>query len=155
MPVGQVAQRNAEVWSYFYRFLWTVCYETECSESLELHVHLNSSIFLIFSAESTEERSEYDKTVAEQLAEKYSNSSYYRETKAHLESISSGNKMKTKGIFRQITYANSFLHQLKWVSRRTFKNLIGNPQASIAQVRLFVSIILSYTLNLFGSWIIR
>ncbi|NXJ20025.1 ABCG2 protein, partial [Dicrurus megarhynchus] len=86
------------------------------------------------TAESTEERSEYDKTVVEQLAEKYSNSAYYRETKAHLESISSGNKRKTKGVFRKITYANSFLHQLKWVSRRTFKNLIGNPQASIAQV---------------------
>ncbi|NXU60818.1 ABCG2 protein, partial [Horornis vulcanius] len=86
------------------------------------------------TAESPEERSEYDKTLAEQLAEKYSNSAYYRETKAHLESISSGNKKKTKGLFRQITYANSFLHQLKWVSRRTFKNLIGNPQASIAQL---------------------
>uniref|UniRef100_A0A8D2QJF0 ATP binding cassette subfamily G member 2 (JR blood group) n=1 Tax=Zonotrichia albicollis TaxID=44394 RepID=A0A8D2QJF0_ZONAL len=82
----------------------------------------------------TEECSEYDKTLAEQLAEKYSNSAYYRETKAHLESISSGNKKKTKPLFRQITYANSFLHQLKWVSRRTFKNLIGNPQASIAQL---------------------
>ncbi|NXI75217.1 ABCG2 protein, partial [Rhipidura dahli] len=86
------------------------------------------------TAESTEECPEYDKTVAEQLAEKYSNSAYYRETKAQLESIPSVNKMKTKGVFRQITYANSFLHQLKWVSRRTFKNMIGNPQASIAQV---------------------
>ncbi|NXU41986.1 ABCG2 protein, partial [Drymodes brunneopygia] len=86
------------------------------------------------TAESTEEHTEYDKSLAEQLAEKYSNSAYYRETKAHLESISSGNKKKTKGVFRQITYANSFLHQLKWVSRRTFKNLIGNPQASIAQL---------------------
>ncbi|NXU96064.1 ABCG2 protein, partial [Cettia cetti] len=86
------------------------------------------------TAESPEEHSEYDKTLAEQLAEKYSNSAYYRETKAHLESLSSGNKKKTKGLFRQITYANSFLHQLKWVSRRTFKNLIGNPQASIAQL---------------------
>ncbi|NXL17654.1 ABCG2 protein, partial [Setophaga kirtlandii] len=86
------------------------------------------------TAERIEECSEYDKTLAEQLAEKYSNSTYYRETKAHLESISSGNKMKTKRLFPQITYANSFLHQLKWVSRRTFKNLIGNPQASIAQL---------------------
>uniref|UniRef100_A0A8C3M6J7 ABC transporter domain-containing protein n=1 Tax=Geospiza parvula TaxID=87175 RepID=A0A8C3M6J7_GEOPR len=68
------------------------------------------------------------------MSEKYSNSAYYRETKAHLENISSGNKKKTKQLFRQITYANSFLHQLKWVSRRTFKNLIGNPQASIAQL---------------------
>ncbi|NWY73342.1 ABCG2 protein, partial [Erithacus rubecula] len=86
------------------------------------------------NTDSTEERSEYDKNLAEQLAEKYSNSAYYRETKAHLESISPGNKKKSKGLFRQITYANSFFHQLKWVSRRTFKNLIGNPQASIAQV---------------------
>ncbi|NXW70924.1 ABCG2 protein, partial [Hirundo rustica] len=86
------------------------------------------------TAESTEEPSEYDKTLADQLAEKYSNSAYYRETKAQLESISSGNKKKAKGLFRQITYANSFLHQLKWVSRRTFKNLIGSPQASIAQL---------------------
>ncbi|XP_009099622.1 broad substrate specificity ATP-binding cassette transporter ABCG2 [Serinus canaria] len=86
------------------------------------------------NTESTEECSEYDKTLAEQLAEKYSNSAYYRETKAHLESISSGNKKKTKQFFQQITYANSFLHQLKWVSKRTFKNLIGNPQASIAQL---------------------
>uniref|UniRef100_A0A8C5UE88 ATP binding cassette subfamily G member 2 (Junior blood group) n=1 Tax=Malurus cyaneus samueli TaxID=2593467 RepID=A0A8C5UE88_9PASS len=82
----------------------------------------------------TEECSEYDKTLAERLAEKYSNSAYYQETKAQLESISSGDKKKSRGVFQQITYANSFLHQLKWVSKRTFKNLIGNPQASIAQV---------------------
>ncbi|NWX72087.1 ABCG2 protein, partial [Alca torda] len=80
------------------------------------------------------EHTGYDTTLAEMLAEKYSNSAYYQETKAALENISLGNKKKTKAVFRQITYANSFLHQLKWVSRRTFKNLIGNPQASVAQV---------------------
>ncbi|NXG86952.1 ABCG2 protein, partial [Stercorarius parasiticus] len=100
---------------------------------------------------TAEERTGYDTTLAEMLAEKYSNSAYYQETKAALESISLGNKKKTKAVFRQITYANSFLHQLKWVSRRTFKNLIGNPQASVAQVTLFVSILLWYTLNLFYS----
>ncbi|KFV42387.1 ATP-binding cassette sub-family G member 2, partial [Tyto alba] len=92
--------------------------------------------------EGTEECAEYDKTLAEKLAEKYSNSAFYQETKAVLENISLGNKKKTKTVFRQITYANSFLHQLKWVSKRTFKNLVGNPQASIAQVMLFVSILL-------------
>ncbi|NXE77181.1 ABCG2 protein, partial [Cochlearius cochlearius] len=86
------------------------------------------------TAESTEERTECDITLAEKLAEKYSNSAYYQETKAVLENISLGNKKKTKAVFRQITYANSFLHQLKWVSRRTFKNLVGNPQASVAQL---------------------
>ncbi|NXK48646.1 ABCG2 protein, partial [Chauna torquata] len=86
------------------------------------------------TAETIEEHIEHDKTLAEKLAEKYSNSAYYRETKAILENISSRNKKKTKAIFRQITHANSFCHQLKWVSRRTFKNLVGNPQASIAQL---------------------
>ncbi|NXL05492.1 ABCG2 protein, partial [Mesembrinibis cayennensis] len=86
------------------------------------------------TAESTEEHAEYNKTLAENLAEKYTNSAYYQETKAVLENSSLGNKKKTKAVFRQITYANSFLHQLKWVSKRTFKNLVGNPQASIAQL---------------------
>ncbi|XP_025920595.1 ATP-binding cassette sub-family G member 2 isoform X1 [Apteryx rowi] len=86
------------------------------------------------AAENTEEHIDCDKTLAEKLAEQYSSSTYYQETKAILENISLGNKKKTKAIFRQITYANSFCHQLKWVSRRTFKNLIGNPQASIAQL---------------------
>ncbi|NWS71926.1 ABCG2 protein, partial [Crotophaga sulcirostris] len=86
------------------------------------------------NTERTEEHNEYDKTLAEMLAEKYSKSAYYQETKAVLENMSLGNKKKSRAVFRQITYANSFLHQLKWVSKRTFKNLVGNPQASIAQV---------------------
>lgn len=96
--------------------------------------------FSTFPAESIEEHIEYNTTLAEKLAEKYCNSTYYQETKAILENISLGNTKKTKAFFRQITYTNSFCHQLKWVSRRTFKNMVGNPQASIAQVRLFVSI---------------
>ncbi|XP_064366458.1 broad substrate specificity ATP-binding cassette transporter ABCG2 isoform X2 [Dromaius novaehollandiae] len=86
------------------------------------------------NAEITEEHIDRDKTLAEKLAEQYSNSTYYKETKAILENFSLGNKKKTKVIFRQITYASSFCHQLKWVSKRAFKNLIGNPQASIAQL---------------------
>ncbi|NXD85518.1 ABCG2 protein, partial [Halcyon senegalensis] len=86
------------------------------------------------TADSTEECAGYDKTLAEKLAEKYSSSAYYQETKAALENISLGNQKKTKAVFRQITYTTSFLHQLKWVSKRTLKNLLGNPQASIAQL---------------------
>ncbi|PKK28947.1 ATP-binding cassette, sub-family G (WHITE), member 2 (Junior blood group) [Columba livia] len=86
------------------------------------------------TADNTEEHSACAKTLAERLAEKYSSSTYYQETKAVLENIYLGNNKQTKPIFQQITYANSFLHQLKWVSKRTFKNLVGNPQASIAQV---------------------
>ncbi|NWH58932.1 ABCG2 protein, partial [Geococcyx californianus] len=92
----------------------------------------------VTTVESPEECTEYDKTLAEKLAEKYFDSVYYQETKAVLENISLGNKKKSSAVFQQITYANSFLHQLKWVSKRTFKNLVGNPQASIAQVMLFI-----------------
>ncbi|XP_064006451.1 broad substrate specificity ATP-binding cassette transporter ABCG2 [Pogoniulus pusillus] len=74
------------------------------------------------------------RSLAEKLAEEYCSSAYYQETKASLEKISLGSQKKPKAAFRQITYANSFLLQLRWVSRRTFKNLLGNPQASIAQV---------------------
>ncbi|XP_063773084.1 broad substrate specificity ATP-binding cassette transporter ABCG2 isoform X2 [Pseudophryne corroboree] len=80
-------------------------------------------------------------TVVEKLSTEFCNSSYYRETKAELEKLSSSEKIKTNFFSRQITYNTSFFHQLKWVSKRSFKNLLGNPQASIAQV--MVSLILS------------
>ncbi|XP_072858078.1 broad substrate specificity ATP-binding cassette transporter ABCG2 [Pogona vitticeps] len=88
--------------------------------------------------ENIDEHISRDKTLAEKLAEEYINSVYYQETKADLEKLSSGNQKET--VFREITYTTSFWHQLKWVSKRTFKNLVGNPQASIAQ--LFVTILL-------------
>nr|XP_033815331.1 broad substrate specificity ATP-binding cassette transporter ABCG2 isoform X4 [Geotrypetes seraphini] len=75
-----------------------------------------------------------NKTVVERLVEKYCNTTYYQDTKAELLKLSSGKKEKTEVFFRQITYSTSFCHQLKWVSRRTVKNLLGNPQASIAQI---------------------
>ncbi|NXN07266.1 ABCG2 protein, partial [Indicator maculatus] len=87
-------------------------------------------------AESTEAQAAEDTTLAEKLAEQYCSSAYYQETKSTLEKISLGSQKKSKAVFRQITYANSFLHQLRWVSKRTLKNLVGNPQASIAQVTL-------------------
>ncbi|XP_068127210.1 broad substrate specificity ATP-binding cassette transporter ABCG2-like isoform X1 [Hyperolius riggenbachi] len=73
-------------------------------------------------------------TIVEKLAIEFCNSNYYKETMAELEKLSIGEKVKTNIFSRQITYNTSFFHQLKWVSKRTFKNLLGNPQASIAQV---------------------
>ncbi|XP_048365495.1 broad substrate specificity ATP-binding cassette transporter ABCG2-like isoform X1 [Sphaerodactylus townsendi] len=84
-------------------------------------------------AENIDDHLSRDRTLAERLAEEYSNSAYYKETKAELEKLSVGSPHKT-ATFREITYATSFFHQFKWVSKRTFKNLIGNPQASIAQM---------------------
>ncbi|EMP29345.1 ATP-binding cassette sub-family G member 2 [Chelonia mydas] len=93
--------------------------------------------------DNIEEHINRDKTLAENIAEHYSSSTYYRETKATLQNISLENKKKVKTIFRQVTYTTSFFHQLKWVLKRTFKNLIGNPQASIAQlcVTLFLGLV--------------
>ncbi|XP_064416330.1 broad substrate specificity ATP-binding cassette transporter ABCG2 [Latimeria chalumnae] len=75
-----------------------------------------------------------DQMVVEKLTEEYCKSSYYTDTKAELEKLSERNKGKSGPISRQITYATSFFHQLKWLSKRTFKNMLGNPQTSIAQL---------------------
>ncbi|XP_066430197.1 broad substrate specificity ATP-binding cassette transporter ABCG2 isoform X4 [Eleutherodactylus coqui] len=80
-------------------------------------------------------------TVVDKLAEDFCNTGYYKETKAELEKLSGGKKLKTNFFTRQITYNTSVFHQIKWVSKRSFKNLLGNPQASIAQV--MVSLILA------------
>ncbi|XP_069834367.1 broad substrate specificity ATP-binding cassette transporter ABCG2 isoform X2 [Dendropsophus ebraccatus] len=80
-------------------------------------------------------------TVVDKLAEDFCNTNYYKETKAELDKLASGEKLKTNFFSRQITYNTSVFHQIKWVSRRSIKNLLGNPQASIAQV--MVSLILA------------
>ncbi|XP_044284708.1 broad substrate specificity ATP-binding cassette transporter ABCG2-like isoform X1 [Varanus komodoensis] len=82
-----------------------------------------------------------NKTLAEKLAEMYASSEFYQETKEELEKLSSGSTRESA--FREITYSTSFFHQLKWVSKRTFKNLLGNPQASIAQlcVTIFLALV--------------
>ncbi|XP_049645717.1 broad substrate specificity ATP-binding cassette transporter ABCG2 [Suncus etruscus] len=93
-------------------------------------------------AENAEEPSKRDMPRIEKLAEFYANSNFFRETQAELDQISGNQKKKKKKSteFKDITYATSFCHQLRWISSRSFKNLLGNPQASIAQI--IVTIIL-------------
>uniref|UniRef100_K7G8I4 Broad substrate specificity ATP-binding cassette transporter ABCG2 n=1 Tax=Pelodiscus sinensis TaxID=13735 RepID=K7G8I4_PELSI len=102
-----------------------------------------ASMSHFYPEDNIEEHINRDKTLAEKLAEHYCRSTYYRETEEVLEKISLENKKKVKTIFRRITYATSFFHQLKWVSKRTLKNLIGNPQASVAQlcVTIFLGLV--------------
>nr|XP_014350846.1 PREDICTED: ATP-binding cassette sub-family G member 2 [Latimeria chalumnae] len=75
-----------------------------------------------------------DQAVVEKLTKEYCKSSYYTDMKAELEKLSEKNKGNSGPVSRRITYANSFFHQMKWVSKRTFKNMLGNPQTSVAQV---------------------
>ncbi|XP_048364709.1 broad substrate specificity ATP-binding cassette transporter ABCG2-like [Sphaerodactylus townsendi] len=72
-------------------------------------------------------------SIAEILAKQYSQSAECIKMKEKLKQLSLENKNR-KTSFNLIPYSTSFFHQLKWVSRRTFKNLIGNPQNSIAQI---------------------
>lgn len=93
------------------------------------------------STDAIEKKEGDEKTVVEKLAESYLKTNLYHDVKFELEKITVGEKVKTNIFTRQITYNTSFFHQLKWVSKRTVKNLLGNPQASVAQI--IVTIILS------------
>nr|XP_021484087.1 ATP-binding cassette sub-family G member 2-like [Meriones unguiculatus] len=85
-------------------------------------------------ANKTEEPSKREKPIIENLVEFYASSSIYRETKAELDQLPDTQKKKGISTFKEPIYATSFCHQLRWIAKRSFKNLLGNPQASIAQV---------------------
>ena len=51
------------------------------------------------------------------------------------ERITQGKQTSTAARSRTITYSTSFLTQFRWVLKRTLRNLMLNPQTSIAQVR--------------------
>ncbi|XP_016112394.1 ATP-binding cassette sub-family G member 2-like [Sinocyclocheilus grahami] len=74
------------------------------------------------------------KGIEDRLVEEYKNSSSYKQTKSELERIVQGQDYSTRPKSRTITYSTSFCHQFNWVLRRTFKNLMLNPQTSFAQI---------------------
>ncbi|XP_015340025.1 broad substrate specificity ATP-binding cassette transporter ABCG2-like isoform X1 [Marmota marmota marmota] len=85
-------------------------------------------------ANETEQLSQREKSVVEKLVEYYATSSFYRDTKAELDELSGGQEKKRSSAFKKITYVTSFCHQLRWIIRRSFKNVLGIPRASIAQI---------------------
>ncbi|KAM5255490.1 broad substrate specificity ATP-binding cassette transporter ABCG2 [Ctenodactylus gundi] len=92
-----------------------------------------------------EEPSKREKPILEKLAEFYANSSFHRDTKAELDQIWGGQKRKKSLAFKEITYVTPFCHQLKWIAKRSFKNLLRNPQASVAQI--IVTIVLGLVIG--------
>uniref|UniRef100_A0A668AF73 Broad substrate specificity ATP-binding cassette transporter ABCG2 n=1 Tax=Myripristis murdjan TaxID=586833 RepID=A0A668AF73_9TELE len=74
-------------------------------------------------------------SIEDRLVEEYRNSSYSRDTRTELERIAQGKECISRPKSRTITYNSSFFHQLRWVLKRTFQNLMLNPQTSVAQVR--------------------
>lgn len=81
--------------------------------------------------------------IEDKLVEEYRNCSYYKQTKAELERIMEGKPTTTSHRSRTITYNTSFLTQFRWVLKRTFRNLMLNPQTSVAQVAvtLFLALV--------------
>ncbi|XP_071315654.1 broad substrate specificity ATP-binding cassette transporter ABCG2 [Trachinotus anak] len=81
--------------------------------------------------------------IEEKLVEEYRNCHYYKQTKTELERIIQGKPPTTTKPSRTITYNTSFLTQFRWVLKRTFRNLLLNPQTSIAQVAvtLFLALV--------------
>ncbi|XP_041115577.1 broad substrate specificity ATP-binding cassette transporter ABCG2-like [Polyodon spathula] len=96
------------------------------------------------------ERKASFQNIESQLAEAYCSSTYYENTKADLEKIAQGKLYNTRSISRKITYSTSFFHQLKWVSKRTFRNLMLNPQTSVAQIGVTVFLALIVGAIFFG-----
>ncbi|KAK9525059.1 hypothetical protein VZT92_017402 [Zoarces viviparus] len=82
--------------------------------------------------------------IEEKLVENYRSCSYFRQTKAELERISQVKQQTTATApSRTITYKTGFLTQFRWVLKRTFRNLMLNPQTSVAQlaVTLFLALV--------------
>ncbi|NWW85610.1 ABCG2 protein, partial [Rhynochetos jubatus] len=94
-----------------------------------------------------------DSSVVDVLHQKYLNSSLYRSTKESLEKVElgRGSKQRVSKQGHEITYANGFLTQLYWVSKRSLKNLIRNPQASIAQLAVTIILALVVGAIFFGA----
>ncbi|XP_072858080.2 broad substrate specificity ATP-binding cassette transporter ABCG2 [Pogona vitticeps] len=80
-----------------------------------------------------EETVREQETIAERLAEKFTQCSYYKTMREELDTLSAEYKKRGE-TYKEIPYSTPFFHQLKWLSKRTFKNLIGNPQNSTAQL---------------------
>ncbi|XP_078100385.1 broad substrate specificity ATP-binding cassette transporter ABCG2-like [Sander vitreus] len=81
--------------------------------------------------------------IEDKLVEDYRNCQYFRQTKAELERIIQGKPTTTIRRSRTITYNTGFLTQFRWVLKRTFRNLMLNPQTSFAQiaVTLFLALV--------------
>ncbi|XP_061439051.1 broad substrate specificity ATP-binding cassette transporter ABCG2-like isoform X4 [Rhineura floridana] len=93
--------------------------------------------------ETVDETGKEYESIAAGLAERFSRYGNYKALRAELDAMSSDDTKKAT-IYKEIPYSTPFFHQLKWASKRTFKNLIGNPQNSTAQICIatFMGIIL-------------
>lgn len=81
-----------------------------------------------------EDLSSSRQSIEGRLVQEYKNSSYSSDTRSELDRIVQDKECSSCSKSRTITYNSSFLHQLRWVLKRTFQNLMLNPQTSVAEV---------------------
>ncbi|XP_043086116.1 broad substrate specificity ATP-binding cassette transporter ABCG2-like isoform X2 [Puntigrus tetrazona] len=90
------------------------------------------------------------KGIEDRLVEEYKNSGSYKQTKSELERIVQGQDYSSRPKSRTITYSTSFCHQFNWVLKRTFRNLMLNPQTSFAQIGVMIFLALVVGAIFFG-----
>lgn len=90
------------------------------------------------------------KGIEDRLVEEYKNSASNKQTKSELERIVQGQDYSTRPKSRTITYSTPFCHQFNWVLKRTFKNLMLNPQTSFAQIGVTIFLALIVGVIFFG-----
>uniref|UniRef100_A0A8C3SKQ7 ABC-2 type transporter transmembrane domain-containing protein n=1 Tax=Chelydra serpentina TaxID=8475 RepID=A0A8C3SKQ7_CHESE len=100
----------------------------------------------------SDEEQNVDRSMVETLHQQYLNSSQYRDTREELKKVelSQQNEQGKSRHVNKVTYANGFFTQLYWVSKRAIKNLIRNPQASVAQIAVTIILALIVGAIFFG-----
>ncbi|XP_015253972.1 PREDICTED: ATP-binding cassette sub-family G member 2-like [Cyprinodon variegatus] len=95
------------------------------------------------SQQDDESVSKTRKGIEDKLVEEYRNCEHYKQTKDELERILQGKPVRKGSRFRTITYNTNFFTQFRWVLKRTYRNLVLNPQTSFAQlaVTLFLALV--------------
>uniref|UniRef100_A0A8B9R8P1 Broad substrate specificity ATP-binding cassette transporter ABCG2 n=1 Tax=Astyanax mexicanus TaxID=7994 RepID=A0A8B9R8P1_ASTMX len=93
--------------------------------------------------QNAEESGDRRQSIEARLVEEYKNSSYAQDTNTELARIIQGKEYSIRPKSRVITYNSGFCHQFNWVLKRTFRNLMLNPQTSVAQlgVTVFLALI--------------
>ncbi|XP_013005541.1 broad substrate specificity ATP-binding cassette transporter ABCG2-like isoform X3 [Cavia porcellus] len=105
----------------------------------------NSAIVVNQEGESSEAREtevfyKRNKPAVENLVNLYVNSSFYKEIKDELDNSDFPRDQKKRSSAFKIICTTSFLHQLKCIMKRSFRNLLGYPQVTIMQLLLILAI---------------
>lgn len=111
-----------------------MCYQRLMLIGVTLILKPHISLLCSWPEMDFEELGSSRQSIEERLVEEYKNSSYSSDARSELERIVQDKECFPCSKSRTITYNSSFFHQLHWVLKRTFQNLMLNPQTSVAEV---------------------